>query len=69
MVIQTIINGNLTLQDTIGSFVITPSGTITASNTTLNNLIVFWHYSILIRVTVKLCPVPTFLTTRIVRWT
>ena len=37
---NTIINGNLTLQDTSGSFVITPSGTISATNTTLNNLIV-----------------------------
>ena len=37
---NTIINGNLTLQDTSGSFVITPSGTISATNTTLNNLLV-----------------------------
>ena len=37
---HTIINGKLTIQDTSGSLVITPSGIIAPSNTVLNNLTV-----------------------------
>ena len=37
---HTIINGKLTIQDTSGSLVITPSGIIAPTNTVLNNLTV-----------------------------
>ncbi len=37
---NTIVNGRLTIQDTSGSLVITPSGIIAPTNTVLNNLTV-----------------------------
>ena len=37
---NTIVNGNLTIQDASGSYVITPSGAIPPTNTTLNNITV-----------------------------
>ncbi len=37
---NTIVNGSLTIQDTSGSLVITPSGIFTPTNTVLNNLTV-----------------------------